>query len=103
MLGTMVAAPNPDPLPHDQRRARRPTGAAGPLRRSSRDRVVAGVCGGIAEFVGARPWHVRALWLVSLLPSLGITLWAYPMLWLLLPAHAATAGGVAVPRPAQDG
>ena len=78
-----------DPLPHAQRRARRPHGAASPLRRSRQQRVVAGVCGGIAEFVGARPSSVRLLWLVSLLPSLGLTLLAYPALWWLLPLDGA--------------
>lgn len=84
----MSHAPHPDPLPHAQRRARRPLGADAPLRRRTRGRVVAGVCGGIAAFVGARPWQVRALWIVSLLPSLGLTALAYPALWLLLPPDA---------------
>jgi phage shock protein C len=77
-----------DPLPHRQRRARRPLGAEAPLRRSREHRVVAGVCGGIATFVGARPRTVRWLWIVSLLPSLGITALAYPALWWLLPLQA---------------
>ena len=78
----------PDPLTHGQRRARRPVGASRPLLRSRRSKVVAGVCGGIAVFVGAAPNAVRALWLVSLLPSLGITALAYPALWVLLPLEA---------------
>jgi len=56
--------------------------------RSRRSKVVAGVCGGIAAFVGAPPNAVRALWLLSLLPSLGITALAYPALWVLLPLEA---------------
>jgi phage shock protein PspC (stress-responsive transcriptional regulator) len=78
--------PETDPLAHDQRRARRPAGAAGPLRRSEGRRVVAGVCGGIATFVGARPAAVRLLWAASLIPSLGSTALAYPVLWWLLPS-----------------
>jgi phage shock protein C len=74
-----------DPLQHHQRRARRPSGAATPLRRSRDERVVAGVCGGIASFVGARPATVRWLWIASLLPSLGVTALAYPAMWWLLP------------------
>jgi phage shock protein C len=81
-----------DPLPHDQRRSRRPTGAPGPLRRSADHRAIGGVCGGIATFVGARPAVVRAVWLASLIPSLGITGIAYPVLWWLLPRDAAAAG-----------
>ena len=75
----------PDPLAHEQRRARRPVGADRPLRRARTGRVLGGVCAGIAAFVGARAWTVRAIWLVSLVPSLGITALAYPAAWLLLP------------------
>lgn len=95
-----ATSPAGDPLRHDQRRARRPLGADAPLLRSRR-RVIGGVCGGIAAFVGARPGTVRAIWLFSLLPSLGITALAYPAMWWLLPLEpedAATRAG-AKPRP----
>jgi phage shock protein PspC (stress-responsive transcriptional regulator) len=95
-----MTPPNPagrptptDPLPHAQRRARRPAGASAPLRRSRERRVVAGVCGGIAAFVGARPATVRAIWVVSMVPSLGFTLLAYPAMWWLLPLEAEPASG----------
>lgn len=77
-----------DPLRHDQRRARRPVGASAPLQRSRR-RVLGGVCAGIAAFIGARAGVVRAIWLLSLLPSLGITALAYPAMWVLLPLETA--------------
>lgn len=80
-----------DPLRHAQRRARRPSGASAPLYRSRR-RVIGGVCGGIASFVGGRANVVRGIWLFSLLPSLGITALAYPAMWLLLPLEPADAG-----------
>ena len=83
-----------DPLRHAQRRARRPLGADAPLLRSRR-RVFGGVCGGIADFVGTRPGVVRGIWLLSLLPSLGITALAYPAMWLLLPLEPAPATGPA--------
>jgi phage shock protein PspC (stress-responsive transcriptional regulator) len=83
-------ATRPDPLSHHQRRARRPSGAEAPLRRSERG-WIAGVCGGIAAFTGARPAAVRTIWLLSLIPSLGITALAYPMLWLLLPGPVRDA------------
>ncbi len=78
-----------DPLRHQQRRARRPVGASAPLLRRRR-RVLGGVCGGIADFVGARANVVRGIWLLSLLPSLGITALAYPAMWLLLPLEPAS-------------
>ncbi len=83
-----------DPLRHEQRRARRPLGADAPLLRSRR-RLLGGVCGGIANFVGARAGVVRSIWLLSLLPSLGITALAYPAMWLLLPLEPASPRGSA--------
>lgn len=77
--------PRTDPLLHEQRRARRPIGADRPLRRARQGRMLGGVCAGIADFVGARASIVRALWVVSLVPSLGITALAYPAAWWLIP------------------
>lgn len=77
--------PRTDPLRHDQRRARRPIGADRPLVRARHGRMLGGVCAGIAAFVGTRATIVRALWIVSLVPSLGITALAYPAAWWLIP------------------
>lgn len=81
--------PSTDPLLHEQRRARRPIGADRPLRRARRGKVLGGVCAGIAAFVGTRTSIVRALWVVSLVPSLGITALAYPAAWWLIPPAPA--------------
>ncbi len=81
--------PRTDPLLHEQRRARRPIGAERPLVRARRGRILGGVCAGIAEFVGTRASIVRALWVVSLVPSLGITALAYPAAWWLIPTAPA--------------
>ncbi len=80
-----------DPLLHEQRRARRPAGADRPLRRARRGRRLGGVCAGIAGFVDASPTAVRALWLVSLVPSLGVTALAYPVAWWLIPLEPMPA------------
>ena len=77
-------------LAHGQRRARRPSGVA-PLRRAREGRAVAGVSRGIASFVGTDVRLVRALWLLSLPLSLGITGLGYALLWLLLPIDAPAA------------
>ena len=47
--------------------------------------MLGGVCAGIADFVGTRASIVRVLWVVSLVPSLGITALAYPAAWWLIP------------------
>lgn len=76
-----------DRLPHDQRRARRPQGPRRLTR--SRDRVLAGVAGGVAAFVGADPRSLRWLFAVAALLTLGIGVLVYGLLWLLLPPPEA--------------
>ena len=56
-----------------------------PLRRSRRHRIVAGVCGGLAEWLGWRPLLVRVLFvLIGALPFLSGIL-VYLVLWLMIP------------------
>ena len=56
------------------------------LRRSRRDRVVAGVCGGLAEFFGVSAFWFRLAFLIALIPGgvPGFTL--YALMWLIIPA-----------------
>jgi phage shock protein PspC (stress-responsive transcriptional regulator) len=59
------------------------------LRRSRRYRIVAGVCGGLAEWIGWRPTLVRVLFvLIGALPLLSGIL-VYLVLWLLVPEDDA--------------
>lgn len=54
------------------------------LARPRHNRVIAGVCAGIAERFGLTPWTVRLIFLAScLLP--GPQFLIYLALWLLLP------------------
>lgn len=54
------------------------------LHRSLTDRKLAGVCGGIAEYLGWDPTLVRVLWIVlTFLGGSGIL--AYLILWLVMP------------------
>jgi phage shock protein C len=56
-----------------------------PLRRSRRHRIVGGVCGGLAEWLGWRPLLVRVLFvLVGALPFLSGIL-VYGVLWIAIP------------------
>lgn len=61
--------------------------AAGPLRRSRANRMIAGVCGGIADFLGLDPTLVRVLYvLLSIIPGTivgGIIV--YVVLWIVIP------------------
>ena len=62
------------------------------LTRSSDDKMVSGVSGGIASYLGIDPVLVRVVFAVTTLTS-GIGLLAYLALWALVPsddvAHAA--------------
>jgi len=54
------------------------------LSRSRSDRKLAGVCGGVAEFLGWDPTLVRVLWIVlTLLYGSGILI--YLILWVAMP------------------
>ena len=57
-----------------------------PLRRSRRHRWIAGVCGGLAEWVGWDPMLVRVLYVVVSIVSVGFpgTI-AYIVLWMIMP------------------
>ena len=82
-----------DTLRHEQRRARRPQGGSGPLARPrGGGRVLGGVAAGIARFVGTDVRLVRVLWVVSFVPSLGISALGYLALWFLLPLDADVGG-----------
>jgi phage shock protein C len=51
----------------------------------SKHRVIAGVCGGIAEYLKIDPTVVRVLWAVIAVFGLGSGLLAYLLCWLLIP------------------
>jgi len=56
------------------------------LRRSRRHRMIAGVCGGIAEWLGWDPTTVRILYvLVSILSAAFPGILVYLILWFLMP------------------
>jgi phage shock protein PspC (stress-responsive transcriptional regulator) len=56
------------------------------LQRSREQRVIAGVCGGIAEWLGWNPTLVRVLFvLVSVLSAAFPGILAYIVLWILMP------------------
>jgi phage shock protein C len=56
-----------------------------PLKRS-RDRVIAGVCGGLAEWLGWKADRVRIAYvIVSILSAAFPGIIAYLLLWLVMP------------------
>ncbi len=57
------------------------------LYRSRTEKMIAGVCGGIAEYFNIDPTIVRLIWvLITLLGGAGVLL--YIILWIVMPLQA---------------
>lgn len=56
-----------------------------PLRRSRRNRVVAGVCGGLGEFFGISAFWFRLAFVIALLPGGVPGIIAYLLFWIIVP------------------
>jgi phage shock protein C len=59
------------------------------LMRSSDDKVIGGVCGGLGHYFGIDPVIVRLV-MVALVFAGGVSLLIYPVMWLVMPAQGAT-------------
>ncbi len=66
------------------------------LVRDVDDKVLGGVCSGIARRFNTDPWAVRVLVVATLLLLPGSQVIIYPILWVLMP-DAATAARLATP------
>ena len=57
-----------------------------PLHRSSQNRMIAGVCGGLAAWLGWDPTLVRILYVVVSILSVAFPgILVYVILWILMP------------------
>lgn len=56
-----------------------------PLTRRRDDRMIAGVCSGVADHVGLDPTLVRLLTVVAAVFSVGAVAVAYIAAWILMP------------------
>jgi phage shock protein PspC (stress-responsive transcriptional regulator) len=62
------------------------------LHRSRRSRVLGGVCGGLAEWLGWNPTTVRILYVLLSILSAGFPgILVYIILWLVMPEDATAA------------
>jgi phage shock protein PspC (stress-responsive transcriptional regulator) len=57
------------------------------LRRSRKNRVLLGVCGGLAEFFGISAFWFRLGFLIAFLPGGVPGLALYLLLWLIIPSE----------------
>ncbi len=55
------------------------------LYRSRKDKVLGGVCGGIAEYLDVDPVVVRLIWAIATLISMGFGIIAYIIAWIVIP------------------
>lgn len=89
----MAQLGTPNDFGEQQRYDTADTGDARPkdrrLVRSRTDRVLAGVCGGLAEYLGC---DVQLLRLATLLLILlgGLSIWVYVILWIVIPEAPVT-------------
>jgi len=60
------------------------------LYRSRSDKKIAGVCGGIAQYMGIDPVIPRVIWVVLAL-AVGTGVLAYLIAWLVIPMEPAKA------------
>ena len=56
-----------------------------PLLRSRRHRMIAGVCGGVADWLGWSPTLVRVLWVLLTPTTLFAGFLVYLVLWFVMP------------------
>lgn len=59
-------------------------GPARRLYRSRREKVIAGVCGGVADYFGIDPVIPRLVWVILVLGA-GIGILAYLICWVVIP------------------
>ena len=57
------------------------------LRRSKSNRMLAGVCGGLAEFFGISSFWFRLAFLIALIPGGIPGIAAYLLLWIIVPSE----------------
>lgn len=72
------------------------------LRRSATESMVAGVCGGLAEYFTIDPVIVRLIFVIVTLTS-GLGLPAYLILWAVMPRAPSTGAGQPAGRRARRG
>jgi phage shock protein C len=58
-----------------------------PLRRSRKDRILAGVCGGLGEFFGISSFWFRLGFAILLIPGGLPGLVPYIVMWLIIPSE----------------
>ena len=61
------------------------------IKRSSTNRMIAGVCGGLAHYLNVDATLVRVAFAAGLLFTGGNLFWIYLILWVAIPTESSTA------------
>lgn len=61
------------------------------LKRSRTNRMLAGVCGGIGEYLAIDPNMIRLVWVIVTVFTMGFGLLAYLLAWLVMPEETPPA------------
>lgn len=72
------------PVKGKAKKATKPAAREKRLYRSKSDKVLGGVCGGLAKYLGVDPIIIRLIWAVATL-GYGIGLLAYILAWIIIP------------------
>ena len=67
--------------------------ATGTLTRSRTNKVLGGICGGIADYTGWDPGVIRVLTVVAAAITASTVVWIYLILWVLLPEEGSSTTG----------
>jgi phage shock protein C len=54
------------------------------LYRNTKDKIIAGVCSGIADYLNVDPVIIRLLWIIASL-AMGAGILAYLIAWIIIP------------------
>ena len=86
-FGTMSPPVKVPPVPPAPAPPQAPYVPGRRMGRSSRDKIIFGVCGGMAEFLDTDPFLVRVLWVVGILLTSGVLILAYLILAIIMPKY----------------
>jgi phage shock protein C len=74
------------------------------LYRSERNRMIAGVCGGIGEYLDVNPTVIRVIWIIATVLSIGAGILAYLIAWVVIPREGTgEPSGAPAENPVQKG
>lgn len=60
------------------------------LYRSEKDKMIAGVCAGLAEYLNMDPTLIRVIFLIGLVLGFSASFWVYVGLWVFVPTESMT-------------